>query len=143
MFCPYTGAPVEEKFIPGASAWTTVGAFDPAMWQDEMALIRKLRTRNGKTNAVRELRCAYTNKYITIVRKDGLARAEDAFSPVALWSNKWHMLYDISFRAGVAPVFPRDHVITVGELFVPQSDPTDGLGTKGEQAAQVVREILK
>jgi len=138
--CAYTGAPLEIVYSPGAG-YTTRGGFDPAAWQDEMALRETLRLRNGVRKR-RELRCAYMGQEVTIVRSGGRARADGALSPRRLWKDKLALRYDLAFREGVPPPFPREVCVVVGEELQPVSDPREGIAEGIAQAKDAVEALL-
>lgn len=142
--CPYTGEAMEVVLLPGPVRWTAKGGFDPAEWQDKDALAKMMRTRGGREYATRRiLKCAYTGKPVTLVTSDGkLFRAEGAFSPRQLWLSKENAVYDLSVREGVAPAFPRETKVWVGEESRPQSNPAEGLGTLGDNAAEKIIELM-
>jgi len=135
--CPYTGD--RFRVMQNVDGLYVSGGLNPAGWvKDRAELERQLRRRNGREGAHRgPLVCPYTGNEITIVQHEGTGcyRANGAWSPIGkLWTWRSQLMYDISYRDGVAPAFEREPpTLDVEDRGAPQSsDPSENWG-----AAQV------
>lgn len=147
--CPYTGD--ELKVIETEHGLMVQGGFNPAGWCDDPdKLIRLLRQRRGLPDAHKgDLVCPYRGNPVQIVKSDvhGVFRAQGAWTPHGkLWTWRSELLYDISYRNGVAPAFEREHtVIKTADREAPQSsDPSEnwGSGKKGSEIADRVVDLV-
>jgi len=127
----YTGELLTVEKIEGTPLWCVKGGFNPSEWISGVHyddLKRKLmRREDGKV--ARKMRCPYKGTKVRIIEDDkGMIRADGAFSPSAcVWETRQEAYWDISWRNGVAPAFPREFRITVGEELRPNSNPAEGI----------------
>lgn len=122
MTCPYTGEGMRLVFLPWSGVYTVRGGFDPAAWQDGLKLEAVMR---GASKG--ELRCAYTGREVSLVRRGSLSRADGAFSPAQVWADKEAAEYAVSIRGGVLPAFPALRPVAVGGYERRrESDPSEG-----------------
>ena len=154
--CPYTGElfnviPLPMKSLGrGVSGWTTDCKFNPAAWRDSKGKLESsLRMRDGVlAPGAPRLVCAYTGRPITIVWSPDTKRyrAEGAYSPRCIYTEKSELLYDVSIRKGVLPAFPRVHKIEVRVVEAPPANPMADVVAGGKEtqklAEQVVEEVL-
>lgn len=144
--CAYTGELLSIERIEGTPLWRCTGGFDPSEWisgagYDELKRLL-LRRENGST--ARKLRCPYKGTEIRLIEHLGMVRADGAFSPAAcVWTSRQEALWEVSWRNGKPPGFPKEIRITGGEVRMPVSNPAEGIGETAGQVAERVREIMQ
>jgi hypothetical protein len=143
--CPYTGDPITVEPVLGRG-WVPVGLFDPSRWFDsEDEARRALGMRGGEQRG--SDRCPYSGRRLKLVLSERLGkwRASTFFAPVKVYPTEGDAWYELSFRNGVAPAFPRHpDPVQVRSLRPEPPGPADGLGQGlGDFAGEFIEEITK
>jgi hypothetical protein len=123
------------------------GGFDPEIpFRNEDEAIAALRTRKGKSGAVKTLVCPYTGKPLKIMHRNGPGYWQitgEFFSPRALVQIEENLLYYMSMRGGKKPKFePREKIEIIAIDRVEVSDPTDGLKGNGSEVEEGLSLLL-
>ena len=146
--CPYNGTEMTLVFsdnIPH-TGWYMTGGFDPSVpFLSREAGEAAFKRRDGKADGISVPTCAYTGKPVAFMQKGRLWYAiGEFFRPCALVSDKEMLEYNLRRRAGKAAGKPPKAVkVVVGEERVYRANPAEGLGGKGSEVTDLVKEFVK
>lgn len=144
--CAYTGELLTIEKIGGTPLFRVVGGYDPTEWvpADSLPELKKrLRKRPGG-KWVTKLVCPYKGGPVTFLEDGGNVRACGAFSPAqAIWTDYQEALWEISWRNGVAPDFPRYIKVIVKDPIGEPSDPRHGIAELKKDIIEKTGDLLR